>query len=80
MSSCLDVAPFLHKRQNEKRYTVDFKGIAQALVVAAIIGVAIMYNDQSKIITRLDAIGSDIEEIRKNQSTFRNDFYSPRHK
>ena len=82
MSFYLDVAPFFHKREDDEEggYTVDFKGIAHALVVAAIIGVAIMYNDQSKIITRLDSIGSDIEEIRNNQATFRADFYSPMHK
>ena len=79
MSRVMDNAPFVHKRKNDnERYRVDFKAIAQGLIVAATVGIAVMYSDQSKVIQRLDSISSDIEEIKTNQNKFRNDFYSPR--
>ena len=81
MSRVMDNTPFMHRRNDDNDndgYKVDFKAIAQALVVAATVGIAVMYSDQSKIIQKLDSMSSDIEDIKENQSKFRNDFYSPR--
>jgi len=80
MSNIMDNAPFIYRRKDDNGgYKLDVKGILQALIVAGIVGIAVMYSDQSKVIARLDAISSDIDEIRINQDKFRSDFYIPIH-
>lgn len=75
----LDYVPFVYSRESTKGdYRVDIKGIIQALIIAAVTGLMVMYGAQKSIMVELDSIRKSIHEIKENQDDFRKDFYLPR--
>lgn len=73
-----DFIPFFYLRSGEEKHKVDFKALMQGLVVAGITSTIIMYRDQATLEVKINAIRSDVIEIRKNVDQMHQDFYIPR--
>jgi len=79
----LDYVPFTYRRDtdicdSDEEYKVDFKSITQGLIIAVATGLISMYATQTTLKVQLDAIQSDVEQIKHKQTEFRKDFYIPR--
>jgi hypothetical protein len=75
----MDYMPFVYHRARDEDYRVDFKSLIQALIVAGVTALVVMYGTQQTIIAQLSAIKMDVDIIRVHQQEFRKDFYAPRH-
>lgn len=75
----LDYVPFIHQRTGEDSYKMDIKAIIQALIIAAVTGMIVMYGTQKSLMIELTSIKEDIAEVKHSVREIRKDIYVPRH-
>jgi len=73
----MDYMPFVHQVES-RDYKVDIKSVTQALIIAAVTGLIVMYGTQKSIMVELSAIKEDVNEVQLHQKQFIRDFYKPK--
>lgn len=73
----MDFVPFVHQRNGEDEYKMDVKAIIQALIIASVTGVIVMYGAQKSLIVELASIKEDISEVKHSVREIRKDIYIP---
>ena len=71
----LDHVPYVHRRNGEEGFTLDTKGFIQSLITAILSGLLVMYGTQRSIMTEINTIRSDIEDVKHSVNEIRRDFY-----